>query len=129
MATVRVPVHVCLKHVCAFCLALPLRTLAFALNSLPVAPAMLPSFLSVRPPLCRFGADMGMEKFFNIKCRYSGLKPNCVLLVATVRALKMHGNGPKVRAWHADPLKPNSAQVIYLTSLRRPLSPSPLGFR
>jgi methylenetetrahydrofolate dehydrogenase (NADP+) / methenyltetrahydrofolate cyclohydrolase / formyltetrahydrofolate synthetase len=45
-----------------------------------------------------FGADMGMEKFFNIKCRYSGLIPNVVVLVATVRALKMHGGGPKVVA-------------------------------
>jgi methylenetetrahydrofolate dehydrogenase (NADP+)/methenyltetrahydrofolate cyclohydrolase/formyltetrahydrofolate synthetase/formate--tetrahydrofolate ligase len=45
-----------------------------------------------------FGADMGMEKFFNIKCRYSGLIPNCVVLVATIRALKMHGGGPKVVA-------------------------------
>jgi formyltetrahydrofolate synthetase len=45
-----------------------------------------------------FGADMGMEKFFNIKCRYSGLVPNCVVLVATIRALKMHGGGPKVVA-------------------------------
>jgi formyltetrahydrofolate synthetase len=45
-----------------------------------------------------FGADMGMEKFCNIKCRYSGLKPNCVVLVATIRALKMHGGGPKVVA-------------------------------
>ena len=45
-----------------------------------------------------FGADIGMEKFFNIKCRYSGLIPNCVVLVATVRALKMHGGGPKVTA-------------------------------
>ena len=43
-----------------------------------------------------FGADIGMEKFFNIKCRYSGLIPNTVVLVATVRALKMHGGGPKV---------------------------------
>src|SRR5690554_537986 len=43
-----------------------------------------------------FGADIGMEKFFNIKCRYSGLVPNVVVLVATVRALKMHGGGPKV---------------------------------
>ncbi len=43
-----------------------------------------------------FGADIGMEKFFNIKCRYSGLIPNCVVLVATVRALKTHGGGPKV---------------------------------
>ncbi|HLI86946.1 MAG TPA: formate--tetrahydrofolate ligase [Bryobacteraceae bacterium] len=45
-----------------------------------------------------FGADMGMEKFFDIKCRYSGLLPNCVVLVATIRALKMHGGGPKVVA-------------------------------
>ncbi len=43
-----------------------------------------------------FGADIGMEKFFNIKCRYSGLVPNAVVLVATIRALKMHGGGPKV---------------------------------
>ena len=45
-----------------------------------------------------FGADIGMEKFFNIKCRYSGLVPDLVVLVATVRALKMHGGGPKVTA-------------------------------
>ncbi len=45
-----------------------------------------------------FGADIGMEKFFDIKCRYSGLVPNVVVLVATVRALKMHGGGPKVVA-------------------------------
>ncbi len=38
-----------------------------------------------------FGADMGAEKFMNIKCRYSGLSPNCAVIVATVRALKMHG--------------------------------------
>jgi formyltetrahydrofolate synthetase len=44
-----------------------------------------------------FGADIGMEKFFNIKCRYSGLIPNAVVLVATVRALKMHGGGPTVK--------------------------------
>jgi formyltetrahydrofolate synthetase len=45
-----------------------------------------------------FGADMGFEKFCNIKCRYSGLAPSCVVLVATIRALKMHGGGPKVTA-------------------------------
>ncbi|NXD08860.1 C1TC protein, partial [Nothocercus nigrocapillus] len=45
-----------------------------------------------------FGADIGMEKFFNIKCRYSGLRPHVVVLVATVRALKMHGGGPAVIA-------------------------------
>ncbi|XP_069708220.1 monofunctional C1-tetrahydrofolate synthase, mitochondrial [Phaenicophaeus curvirostris] len=43
-----------------------------------------------------FGADIGMEKFFNIKCRASGLIPSVVVLVATVRALKMHGGGPNV---------------------------------
>jgi methylenetetrahydrofolate dehydrogenase (NADP+)/methenyltetrahydrofolate cyclohydrolase/formyltetrahydrofolate synthetase len=45
-----------------------------------------------------FGADCGMEKFFNIKCRVSGLVPNAVVIVASVRALKMHGGGPKVVA-------------------------------
>ncbi len=45
-----------------------------------------------------FGSDMGMEKFFDIKCRYSGLIPDVVVIVATVRALKMHGGGPKVVA-------------------------------
>jgi formyltetrahydrofolate synthetase len=43
-----------------------------------------------------FGADIGMEKFFDIKCRYSGLVPQCAVLVATVRALKSHGGGPVV---------------------------------
>ncbi len=51
-----------------------------------------------------FGADMGMEKFFDIKCRVSGLVPDVVVLVATVRALKMHGGGPKVVA--GKPLDP-----------------------
>ncbi|OZJ03838.1 C-1-tetrahydrofolate synthase, cytoplasmic [Bifiguratus adelaidae] len=45
-----------------------------------------------------FGADMGMEKFFDIKCRVSGLTPDAVVLVATIRALKMHGGGPEVVA-------------------------------
>jgi methylenetetrahydrofolate dehydrogenase (NADP+)/methenyltetrahydrofolate cyclohydrolase/formyltetrahydrofolate synthetase/formate--tetrahydrofolate ligase len=45
-----------------------------------------------------FGADIGMEKFFNVKCRYSGLVPDVVVMVATIRALKMHGGGPKVVA-------------------------------
>lgn len=45
-----------------------------------------------------FGADIGFEKMADIKCRYSGLKPNCSVIVATIRALKMHGGGPKVVA-------------------------------
>jgi formyltetrahydrofolate synthetase len=45
-----------------------------------------------------FGADIGMEKFMDIKCRTSGLIPDVVVIVATIRALKMHGGGPKVVA-------------------------------
>ena len=44
-----------------------------------------------------FAADIGFEKFWNLKCRFSGLVPNAVVLVATVRALKMHGGGPAVK--------------------------------
>jgi formyltetrahydrofolate synthetase len=55
-----------------------------------------------------FGADIGMEKFFNIKCRYSGCAPECAVIVATVRALKMHGGGPssvKDKAYKAENLE------------------------
>jgi len=51
-----------------------------------------------------FGADIGMEKFFNIKCRMSGLVPNAVVIVATIRALKMHSGRFKVVA--GKPLDP-----------------------
>ncbi len=44
-----------------------------------------------------FAADIGYEKFWDLKCRYSGLKPDAVVIVATVRALKMHGGGPEVK--------------------------------
>jgi formate--tetrahydrofolate ligase len=44
-----------------------------------------------------FGADIGFEKFWNLKCRMSKLEPNAVVIVATVRALKMHGGGPAVK--------------------------------
>ncbi len=44
-----------------------------------------------------FGADIGFEKFWNLKCRCSGLRPDAVVIVATVRALKMHGGGPVVK--------------------------------
>ncbi len=65
-----------------------------------------------------FGADIGMEKFFDIKCRYSGLQPSVVVLVATVRALKMHGGGPKVVA--GKPLDPTYTEEN-LTLLRKGL--------
>ncbi len=45
-----------------------------------------------------FGADIGFEKFWNVKCRFSGLKPHVSVLTSTIRALKMHGGGPKVVA-------------------------------
>jgi formate--tetrahydrofolate ligase len=45
-----------------------------------------------------FAADIGFEKFWNVKCRFSGLKPHVSVLTATIRALKMHGGGPKVVA-------------------------------
>ena len=81
-----------------------------------------------------FGADMGMEKFMDIKCRISGLKPDCVVMVATVRALKTHGGGPKVVAGRPlDAVTPkrisHSSKRVWQTS--RPTSPRPkaTGFR
>jgi len=50
-----------------------------------------------------FAADIGFEKFWNVKCRYSGLKPHVSVLTTTIRALKMHGGGPKVVAGLAIP--------------------------
>ncbi|MBW1769788.1 MAG: formate--tetrahydrofolate ligase, partial [Deltaproteobacteria bacterium] len=50
-----------------------------------------------------FGADIGFEKFWNVKCRCSGLKPHVSVLTSTIRALKMHGGGPKVVAGLALP--------------------------
>ncbi|MBQ0818327.1 MAG: formate--tetrahydrofolate ligase [Methyloceanibacter sp.] len=53
-----------------------------------------------------FGADLGAEKFFDIKCRKAGLTPNCVVIVATIRALKMHGGVAK------DDLKKANLQAL-----------------
>jgi len=50
-----------------------------------------------------FAADIGFEKFWNVKCRFSGLKPHVSVLTTTIRALKMHGGGPKVVAGKAIP--------------------------
>jgi formate--tetrahydrofolate ligase len=61
-----------------------------------------------------FGADIGFEKFWNVKCRLSGLKPHVSVLVATIRALKMHGGGPKVvpgRPMPEEYTKPNPELV------------------
>jgi len=61
-----------------------------------------------------FGAGIGMEKFMNIKCRVSGLVPNCVVLVATVRALKMHGGLGKVVAGKPLPKELTEENLEYL---------------
>ena len=61
-----------------------------------------------------FGADIGMEKFFDIKCRVSGLIPNCVVLVSTVRALKMHGGLGKVVAGKPLPKELTEENLEYL---------------
>jgi formyltetrahydrofolate synthetase len=63
-----------------------------------------------------FGSDLGMEKFFDIKCRYSGLTPNAVVMVTTIRALKMHGGGGRVVA--GKPL-PDELSKENLTALER----------
>jgi formate--tetrahydrofolate ligase len=65
-----------------------------------------------------FGADLGAEKFFDIKCRKAGLKPNAVVIVATVRALKMHGGVAK------DELKHENAAAVAkgCDNLRRHIS-------
>ena len=65
-----------------------------------------------------FGADIGMEKFFNIKCRASGLKPQAVCLVATVRALKMHGGGPNVRPGTVLAAEYTSENLVLLEKVR-----------
>ena len=49
-----------------------------------------------------FGADLGAEKFLDIKCRKAGLKPDCAVIVATVRALKMHGGVAKDELRHGE---------------------------
>ena len=53
-----------------------------------------------------FGADLGAEKFLDIKCGYSGLSPKCIVLVSTVRALKYHGGQP------LDQLKESDIQAL-----------------
>merc|ERR1719300_1523928 len=62
-----------------------------------------------------FGADIGLEKFMNIKCRMSGLKPDCVVLVATIRALKMHGGGSPVSPGKPLPAEYTSENVELVT--------------
>ncbi len=61
-----------------------------------------------------FGADIGFEKFWNLKCRFSGLKPNCAVVVATIRALKCHGGAPIPRPGRPMPEEYNTENVEWV---------------
>jgi formate--tetrahydrofolate ligase len=61
-----------------------------------------------------FGADIGFEKFWNLKCRFSGLKPNCAVVVATIRALKCHGGAPIPRPGRPMPPEYNEEHVDWV---------------
>ncbi len=84
-----------LEHTPAFVHAGPFANIAHG-NSSIIADRIALKLADYVVTESGFGADCGMEKFMNIKCRISGLRPNCVVIVASVRALKMHGGGPRV---------------------------------
>ncbi len=68
-----------------------------------------------------FGSDLGAEKFFDIKCRFAGLKPDCVVLVATIRALKYNGGVPKAELTkeNADALKKGIVNLgVHIENMR-----------
>jgi len=81
-----------LEHGACFVHAGPFANIAHG-NSSVVADQMAIKLGEYTVTESGFGADMGAEKFLNIKCRYSGLKPDVIVIVCTVRALKMHGGG------------------------------------
>ncbi len=68
----------------------PFANIAHGCNSVIATKTAL-SLADIAVTEAGFGADLGAEKFFDIKCRQANLKPNCVVIVATIRALKMHG--------------------------------------
>lgn len=72
----------------------PFANIAHGCNSV-IATKTAMSLSDITVTEAGFGADLGAEKFFDIKCRYGELKPNCVVLVATVRALKHHGGAKR----------------------------------
>ncbi|KPL01957.1 MAG: formate--tetrahydrofolate ligase [Planctomycetes bacterium SM23_65] len=91
-----------LEHTPCFVHAGPFANIAHG-NSSIIADQMATRLADYTVTESGFGADCGMEKFLNIKCRYSGLIPHCVVVVATVRALKMHSGGFKVVPGHPLP--------------------------
>ncbi len=83
-----------LENTPAFCHGGPFANIAHGCNSVQATRLAL-KCADVVITEAGFGADLGAEKFFDIKCRYAGLKPDAAVLVATVRALKMHGGASK----------------------------------
>lgn len=83
-----------LEHTPAIVHGGPFANIAHGCNSVVATKAAM-SLADYVVTEAGFGADLGAEKFFNIKCRQSGLKPDAVVVVATLRALKMHGGVPK----------------------------------
>lgn len=83
-----------LEHTPAIVHGGPFANIAHGCNSIRATKAAL-KLADIVVTEAGFGADLGAEKFFDIKCRKSGLKPDCVVLVATVRALKYNGGVPK----------------------------------
>lgn len=83
-----------LEHVPAFIHGGPFANIAHGCNSV-MATKLALKLSDYVVTEAGFGADLGAEKFFDIKCRYAGLKPQAAVIVATVRALKMHGRVPK----------------------------------
>lgn len=79
----------------------PFANIAHGCNSVMATKFAL-KFADVVVTEAGFGADLGAEKFLDIKCRFAGLKPSAVVIVATVRALKMHGGLPKTELGKVD---------------------------
>lgn len=80
----------------------PFANIAHGCNSI-IATKMAMTFADYTVTEAGFGADLGAEKFFNIKCRKSGLKPDLTVLVASLRGLKMHGFVPEDKIDYPDP--------------------------
>ncbi len=83
-----------LEHTPAFVHGGPFANIAHGCNSIAATKMSLKLF-DYTVTEAGFGADLGAEKFFDIKCRAAGIKPSAVVIVATVRALKLHGGAPK----------------------------------
>ncbi len=95
-----------LEHTPAIVHGGPFANIAHGCNSVRATKAGL-KLADIVVTEAGFGADLGAEKFFDIKCRKAGLKPDCVVLVATIRALKYNGGVPKAElsAENLDALK------------------------